>query len=116
MGEDRDAIDDSTPEEPKPPLQDKLTAAERSEVTDHINRKAAHPQDACPVCASPRNFVLEDIYRTDVVAANPVTTTAYQPLTATLCLNCGFVRFFNLNLVRKLIEEEREKAGGDDGG
>lgn len=116
MGDDRDKTDESTSEQENSPPQDKLTAIERSEVTDHINRKAAHPQDACPVCGSPRNFVLEDIYRTDVVASHPVNTAAYQPLTATLCMNCGFVRFFNLHIVRMLIKEERERAEGGDGG
>lgn len=97
-------------------LQVKLTPEERSAVTTHINQKAKDPQDSCPVCGDPNNIVLEDCY------AVPVQTNVagfgghFQPLASTVCGNCGYVRFFNLLVVRKILSgEEVMESGGQDG-
>jgi hypothetical protein len=85
----------------------KLTDDERSETTDHINRKATNPDDACAVCGSPANYVVEDTYRLDVLTSIPVVASTFQPLVSTVCMNCGFVRLFNHNIVKNRIAEHK---------
>ena len=102
-----------TEEDPKPeatplPLQIptvKLSLEEAAAVSDHINRKAVSPNDACPVCASPLNSVLEDVYKVDVIPLASPLSPLSQPLLSTVCVSCGFVRFFNRLIVDRLIQE-----------
>ena len=100
----------------------KLTPDEAMAVSDHINRKAVTANDACPVCASPLNSVLEDVYKVDVIAMGSLFSPLSQPLLSTVCLNCGFVRFFNRLIVDNLIQEHiaalenPPSTEGNDGG
>lgn len=117
--------DNRKPETIAPPPQAatvKLTLEELTAVTDHVNRKAVSPNDACLVCASPLNSVLDDVYKVDVIpVGSPFSPTA-QPLLSTVCLNCGFIRFFNRLVVDKLIQEYSASLNvaplleGEDGG
>ncbi|WP_156022276.1 hypothetical protein [Sphingomonas sp. UNC305MFCol5.2] len=92
----------------------KLSKDEVNEITAHINRKARDPNDGCPVCGSPLSYVLENTYRVEVLTNIPAFGGTYQPLTATTCEECGFVRFFNLNIVKARIADA--ETDGSDGG
>ncbi|WP_288485812.1 hypothetical protein [uncultured Novosphingobium sp.] len=98
------------------PSEIKLTDNERSEITDHINLKAVQPDDACVVCGSPANYVVEDTYRLDVLTSAPVLASTFQPLVSTVCMNCGFVRLFNHNIVKNRISEHKASQGEENGG
>lgn len=89
----------------------RLTSEQLTDVVDFINAKAVIQNDGCPVCGSPVNFVVEDIYRV-AVRTQPVSIAGrYQPLISTVCSNCGFVRFFNQ--ITMLSRIEQEKAATD---
>jgi hypothetical protein len=85
----------------------KLTPEQILTVVDLINRKAMSPNDACPVCGSPKNVVLDDVYRVSVSSETLSVGGQFQPLISTVCGNCGFVRFFNRIVVDSIIEAER---------
>ena len=90
------------------PTNVKLTAEEAESISDHINRKAASPNDACPVCGSPNNSVLEHVYQVSPRTTVTILGGAHQPLVATACFNCGFVRFFNRLIVDAIIKAEKD--------
>jgi hypothetical protein len=93
-----------------------LTPDEMSDVTDHINRLAVAANDACPVCGSPHNLVAPNVYRMEVHREGPSAAIQYQPLYSTVCYNCGFVRFFNQNIVKlKISAHEAPEAGSSNG-
>ena len=87
-----------------------LTAEENSAVTDHINRKAAHPQDACSVCGSPLNLVAPSAYRLTVQADAEGRTNSMMPVYVTACLNCGYIRMFSERIVQQHIEDAAAAA------
>lgn len=98
----------------------RLTPIEYAAITDHINRKAVAPNDECPVCGSRNNSVLADIYRLDVLVQGLVVRGEHQPIIATACNNCGFIRMFNRLVVDRLIAAEigaleQPPAAPDDG-
>ena len=98
-------MSDENPGEPDLYRPKRIDPAFASKVTDHINRLAVAPNDACAVCGHPHNMVASTYYRLtaqpdeEVVASNTV-----MPLVATACYNCGFVRLFSEILVRQMIE------------
>lgn len=104
--------EEETPSEVVPtpivPTSVKLTPEGVAAAIDHINRKAVSPNDACPVCGSPNNTVLEEIYQLSVASTIPMVGGQHQPLISTVCNSCGFVRFFNRIIVDWLIEAEKE--------
>lgn len=105
--------DDSAPPIAEAPENVVLTPEEASAFTDHINRKAISPTDACPVCGSAANFVVREVYRLPVATTQVVVGGEYQPLLTTVCHGCGFVRLFNKIIVDQLIALEKRKAEGD---
>ena len=82
-----------------------LTTEQLEEIVDHINRKSASPTDGCPVCGSPNNSVLDHIYQVSALTTVPMFGGTHQPLIATACYDCGFVRFFNRLFVDALIKD-----------
>lgn len=73
-------------------------------VSDLINEKAVSPNDACPVCGSPNNTVTPDEYSVSVTASEgAVSSGRAMPVMATVCTNCGFVRFFSAIMLRELL-------------
>lgn len=105
------------PEEaPEPNPERRLRPHERTALTEFINRKASDTADPCPVCGSGFNIVVENFYRVDVMTDPVMIAPSFQPLVSTVCHNCGYVRFFNHNIVNTLMERERAASGeGDDG-
>lgn len=106
--EDQSATEEAAPVEAAPAdASVALTAEEATDVTDHINRMAVAPNDACPVCGSSQNFVAPTLYRVEAHREAPAAQIQYQPLYSTVCLNCGFVRFFNQYVVKERIAEQK---------
>lgn len=78
-----------------------------NKVVDFINRKAVSPNDACPVCGSPKNTVAHTAYKIEAQPAEGVPFSGVQmPLFATVCFDCGFVRLFSELIVNHLIKQE----------
>lgn len=99
----------------------KLTPIEMAAITDHINRKAVAPNDACPVCGSPNNVVLDDVYRLSVLLQGLAIGGEHQPIVTTVCNNCGFVRLFNRLVIDRVVQAEigmpePPPSAPDDGG
>lgn len=94
------------PEVAPAPQRVVLSPVESVAIVDHINRKAVAKDDACPVCGSPANTVISDVYRLPVLTDSPAFGGAYQPIVTTVCNNCGFVRMFNRLVVERLIQNE----------
>ena len=89
---------------------EQLTPEYANEVTDHINRKATSPDDACPVCGHWYNMVTPTPYRvTALPTEDAFGSGQIMPVLATVCHNCGFVRFFSRFIVDGAIE--RHKSG-----
>jgi predicted nucleic-acid-binding Zn-ribbon protein len=95
----------------------KLTAAEANKITAFINNKAIVPKDGCPVCGSPKNFVNEHIWKMETQKLEPTFGGTFQPLVATTCHNCGYVRFFNKIIMEWIMQQagavEGEAENGD---
>lgn len=75
---------------------DELTEDEVSKAIAWINEKATSPIDACPVCGSRHNTVLNAMGR---LGFSDVSSPGTMPLVVTLCYTCGFVRLFNAILL-----------------
>jgi hypothetical protein len=115
-------MDDPEPDAPDEALSSvgptyiTLSDEEATDVIDHINRKAVAKDDGCQVCGSPQNSVTVNVYRVDAsTKPTAIVGGTYQPLYSTVCYNCGFVRFFNQNVVRGIIAREKPAEGGADG-
>lgn len=97
------------------PDEIRLTEAEQAAVTDHVNRKAVSPNDACPVCGSPANAVIHSVFRLPTLTSQPVVGGMYQPVLSTACANCGFIRLFNKLIVDRQIEIYEASSKVDSG-
>jgi predicted nucleic-acid-binding Zn-ribbon protein len=95
----------------------KLSVEEANHITDFINSKAAAPHDECTVCGSPLNFVSEYVWKMETQKVGPTLGGRFQSLIATSCHNCGYVRFFNRNLIewieRQPVVDDGEVVDGD---
>lgn len=105
-----------------PDVNDVMTVEEVTRCISWINEKAISENDACVVCGSPDNVVIDQIFR---IASIPHTTSKqgiqrYAPSIATVCRRCGFTRFFNAYALGILpppmnpdVPEEGEAGNGE---
>ena len=85
-----------------------------TEIVQHINEKATAPNDACPVCSSPKNFVASTLYSLATVPAeNAPFSNQHMPLYATVCMDCGFVRLFSELRTQQLIKADHVETLAD---
>lgn len=90
-----------------------LSQEQNSRIVRYINEKAASENDACPVCDSPVNTVLQFVFVIDAEATSgSLASGRHMPLYTTMCHDCGYVRFFNKILVDQQIRSA-EKAAAD---
>jgi len=114
-------MSDEQPTETKSYEPKELGREHSNKVVEFINRKAVSPNDACPVCGSPKNTVAHTAYKIEAQPAEGVPFSGVQmPLFATVCFDCGFVRLFSEMIVNHLIEQEEASkttatVGGADG-
>ena len=110
-----DTADDATP---LPQITDvKLSIEEANLLTEFINSKASSANDECSVCGSPKNFVSEYVWKMETQKTEAAFGGRFQPLVATSCHNCGYVRFFNRNIVDWIIQQpvnDAEEVGNGD--
>lgn len=104
--------DEIRTEETLDPLDVKLTHEQNIRIVEHINRKAVSPDDACVVCGSRVNHVVESTYAVATIRMVPSVGGTYMPLIATVCHDCGFVRFFNKIIVDNLVELHSQETQG----
>lgn len=96
------------PSDPPKPKVAELSEEFRNEVTQHINRKAVSPNDACPVCGSHFNVVDENVLQVPTrMVPDTIFSSSFVPVVTTVCLNCGFVRMFSENVIRGKLKQEQ---------
>jgi predicted nucleic-acid-binding Zn-ribbon protein len=81
-----------------------LDTKRRQKVTEHINEKALSDDDGCPVCGSSRSVVAESEYSVPVNSNSNayILSGQHMPAYATICANCGYVRFFSKRVVDRI--------------
>lgn len=90
-----------------------LSKEETERVTKFINEKAADPEDRCAVCGDPQNIVTKTTYSIlarPIGGRHPMQSKEEIPCYATVCLNCGFVRFFSKHIL------DQDDVDGDGNG
>ena len=87
------------------------------EVSDFINeRVGGQNEDSCPVCNSTNNTVSNLEFTVPVMPTEPLLGVGpHAPAYGTVCLNCGYIRFFHKIIVDQIIDGKKSKNSDTEG-